>query len=315
MEEEQKQNTIGVLNGIFAYMIWGILPIYWKALDSMVAEEILAHRIFWSFVLMIIVLISFKKWNQFLSELRMIVSKPKLFLSVILSGILISGNWLIYIWAVNSGHVLETSLGYYINPLFSVLLGMIVLKEKLSFMQVVSFIMAAIGVLVLTIQYGEIPWAALLLALSFGLYGLVKKKANLSSTTGLTVETMVVTPIAIIYLISLFFAGKGQFALLSFNTTNLLLIGSGIVTAIPLLLFAEAAKRVPLSMIGFIQYVSPTITLCLGIFLYHEQFTRIDFIAFSFIWLAILIYSLSNAKRIRIFQPKLRKHNTSTKGV
>ncbi len=311
MEEEQKQQSVGVINGIFAYMIWGILPIYWKTLDHMVAEEILAHRIFWSFVLMIFVLVCFKKGKQFLSEVKVIVAKPILAFSVVMSGILISGNWLIFIWAVNNNHVLETSLGYYINPLFSVLLGIIVLKERLSFIQVISFIMAAIGVLVLTIQYGKIPWAALLLALSFGLYGLVKKKANLSSTTGLTVETMVVTPIAIIYLISLYLDGKGGFALFSFNTTNLLLIGTGVVTAIPLLLFAEAAKRVPLSMIGFIQYISPTITLCLGIFVYHEQFTKIDFIAFSFIWLALVIYSLSNAKRIRIFHPKLRKHNTS----
>lgn len=311
MEEEQKQQTIGVLNGVFAYMIWGVLPIYWKALDTIVAEEILAHRIFWSFALMILVLLCFKKGKQFLTELKVIISKPILVLSVIMSGILISGNWLIYIWAVNNNHVLETSLGYYINPLISVLLGVIVLKERLSFIQVLSFILAAIGVLVLTFQYGKIPWAALLLALSFGLYGLVKKKANLSSTTGLTVETMVVTPIAVVYLISLYLDGKGEFALHSFNTTNLLLIGTGIVTAIPLLLFAEAAKRVPLSMIGFIQYISPTITLCLGIFVYHEQFTKIDFIAFAFIWLALVIYSLSNAKRIRIFQPKLRKHNTS----
>lgn len=311
MEDEQKQQTTGIVSGIFAYMIWGVLPIYWKALDYMAADEILAHRIFWSFALMIVTLIGFQKWGEFLTELKIIVSKPILLLSVIMSGILISGNWLIYIWAVNNNHVLETSLGYYINPLISVLLGMIVLKEKLGFVQVISFIMAAIGVLVLTIQYGKIPWTALLLALSFGLYGLVKKKANLSSTTGLTVETMVVTPIAIIYLISLFLDGKGQFALHSFNTTNLLLIGSGIVTAIPLLLFAEAAKRIPLSMVGFIQYIAPTITLCLGVFVYHEQFTKIDLIAFSFIWLALVIYSLSNAKRIRIFQPKLRKHNTS----
>jgi len=309
MENEQRQQLIGIWDGVFAYLIWGILPLYWKALDGVLSEEILAHRIFWSFALMIVVLLFLGKWKPFLADLKMILSKPVLLLSATLSGVLISGNWFIYIWAVNSGHVLETSLGYYINPLISVLLGIIVLKERLNFMQIVSFILAAIGVLVLTLQYGQIPWVALSLALSFGLYGLVKKKTNVSSTTGLTVETMVVTPIAIIYLIGLFIAGNGQFAQTSVST-DLLLIGTGVITAIPLLLFAESAKRVPLSMIGFLQYISPTMTLFLGIFVFHEQFTKTHFLAFSFIWVALVIYSLSTAKRIRKIPLKLRKHKT-----
>lgn len=310
MEEEQKQKVIGAWNGAFAYLIWGVLPLYWKALDGILAEEILAHRILWSFVLMIVVLVILKKWGSFLKDLKIIITNKRLLLSVILSGILISGNWLIYIWAVNHNHVLETSLGYYINPLISVLLGIMVLKERLSVLQVGSFILAASGVVVLTLQYGKFPWVSLSLALSFGLYGLVKKKVNLSSTTGLTVETMVVTPLAVLYLISLFIGGKAHFAHISVST-DLLLIGTGVVTAIPLLLFAESAKRVPLTMLGFLQYISPTITLILGVFVFHEQFTKTHFIAFSCIWLALVIYSLSNMKRIRIFHPKARKHKTS----
>jgi len=308
--EEQKQKVIGVWNGVFAYLIWGVLPLYWNALDVVPSEEILAHRIFWSFLIMIVVLLFLKKWKTFLKDLIIITKNKRLLFSVILSGILISGNWLIYIWAVNHNHVLETSLGYYSNPLVSILLGIIFLKERLSLPQVSSFVLATIGVMVLTFQYGKFPWVALSLAISFGLYGLVKKKVNLSSTTGLTVETMVVTPLAIAFLLSQYIAGTGKFGQLSIST-DLLLMGTGVVTAIPLLLFAEAAKRIPLSMLGFIQYISPTITLCLGVFLFHEQFSKTHIIAFSLIWLALIIYSLSNAKRIRIFQAKERKHKTS----
>lgn len=309
MEEEQKEQKSGVLNGIFAYLIWGVLPLYWKTMDDVLAEEILAHRIFWSFGLMVVVLLCLKKWKPFLSEFKMIVSNRLLLISVIVSGILISGNWLIYIWAVNNNHVLETSLGYYINPLISVLLGIIVLKERLNKMQAISFILAAIGVLVLTFQYGKFPWVALSLALSFGLYGLVKKKVKVSSTTGLTVETMVVTPIAIIYLIGLYIGGKGQFFQGSIST-DLLLIGTGAVTAAPLLMFAEAAKRIPLSMIGFLQFIAPTITLCLGVFVFKEQFTKTHFLAFTFIWFALITYSFSTVKGMGRIKAKSSKQKT-----
>ncbi|WP_017753966.1 EamA family transporter RarD [Calidifontibacillus oryziterrae] len=295
MDQLKNQQAVGIWNGVFAYLIWGVLPLYWIAVGEVSAPQILAHRIVWSFIFMIVIILVLKKWHLVITDIKSIITNPAAFFSLFFSGVLISANWFIYIWAVNAGHVIETSLGYYINPLISVLLGIIVLKEQFDFWQKISFLLAAGGVLILTVEYGSIPWVSLGLALSFGIYGLVKKKANLSSITGLTFETMMVTPIALFYLLYVHSQGTGHFGVSSSLSINLLLIGSGIVTAIPLLLFAEGAKRITLSLIGFLQYISPTINLIIGVFILREHFSHTHLIAFSFIWVALAVYSVSRS--------------------
>jgi chloramphenicol-sensitive protein RarD len=306
-----EQNTYqqGLIYTAGSYFLWGILPLYWKMIENVSAEEILAHRIFWSFLFMIGLLSFNKQWNNTFVASKRIIQKPLLLLSLVLSSLLISINWFIYIWSVNNEHMIEASLGYYINPLISVLLGMIFFKEKLNLWQKLSFIIASLGVLIMTIYYGQFPWIAFTLALSFGLYGLTKKMTKFSSSIGLTFETMVVTPIAAYYLFILASSGESEF--FAFNvTTNLLLVGAGVATAIPLLLFASGAQRIPLFMVGVLQYIAPTITLIIGIVFYNEPFTKIEVITFTFIWSALLLFTLSNSKYLRKIKVKLTRKNS-----
>ncbi len=286
---------LGAASAAGAYMLWGVLPIYWKALDHVPAYEILAHRIIWSFCFMMFILFVTNGVKTFQDECRQIVSEPKRFFGVVAASLLISINWLTYIWAVNENRIIETSLGYYINPLVSVLLGIFVLKEKLSVWQVISFLLALVGVLNMAVNFGTVPWVALLLAISFALYGLFKKMVRVGSITGITLETLIVSPLALIYVSYLQQSGKGAFQF-SWQGTSELLIGAGVVTAVPLILFACGANRLPLTLIGFLQYISPTIALILGIFLYHEPFTTAHLLSFGFIWLALAIFSLSRTK-------------------
>lgn len=288
IREMKNQNTIGVWYAIAAFTTWGVLPLYWKALDEIPAGEILAHRILWSFVLVACIMGACGR----LTELKKIFRDKKAFISVAIGSVLISSNWFIYIWAVNNNHVVETSLGYYINPLISVLLGVLVLKERLSSRQIVSLILAAVGVIISTVHYGKIPWTALLLALSFGLYGLVKKTAKLDSLAALALETMFVVPVSLVYLLINYSTGSGSYESTSL-TLMLLLVFSGVATSLPLYWFAQGARLVPLSTIGFIQYLAPSISLILGVFIFEEPFTTVDTISFGFIWTALLIYSLS----------------------
>ncbi|WP_041120902.1 EamA family transporter RarD [Jeotgalibacillus alimentarius] len=293
MENEERK---GIIYTALAYTLWGLLPLYWKFVQHVSADEILANRIFWSFWFMLVLLIVTKQFNYFKREALSLFKRPKLFAALVAASILISINWFVYIWAVNSEQMVEASLGYYINPLVSVLLGVFILKEVLSKAQVVSFILALIGVLILTISYGEFPWIAFALAFSFGLYGLVKKVLRVNAAVGLTLETLTIMPIALIYL-----AYLQQVDLLSLFhvslTTDFLLLGAGAVTAVPLLLFANGAQRIPLFMVGFLQYIAPTLTLILGVFLYGEPFSLIDLISFVFIWLSLTVFTLS---RVRI---------------
>lgn len=289
------ETKIGVLYAGLSYAIWGLLPIYWKFLHHVNADEILMNRIFWSFFFMVGVLLFTKKWGEFIEILKNFRTNRKQLYALILASLLVSCNWFIYIWAVNTDQIIEASLGYYINPLVNVLLGMIVFREKLSPAQYVSFALATVGVLILTISYGEFPWISLLLALSFGLYGLSKKMIKVDSSVGLTLETLVMAPLAFLYIVTLFVKGTNSFLAVS-TETDLFLIGAGAATAIPLLYFAKGAQRIPMSTLGFIQFMSPTISLILGVFVYHEHFTKIHFISFTFIWTAITIYSLSKTK-------------------
>ncbi|MDN4523145.1 EamA family transporter RarD [Fictibacillus fluitans] len=301
--KSQNEQTAGIWYAALSYLMWGFLPLYWKPLQSASSGDVLAHRIIWSFAFMLLIIVFMKRTSGFTGNLRRLFLDKKNFFAVLASSLLISANWLIYIWAVNSNHVVEASLGYYINPLISVLLGIIVLKEKLNAWQVVSFVVALAGVGLLTFQYGRFPWVALSLALSFGLYGLAKKVGSFDSVTGLTYETMFVTPLALVYI---FFAqqrGTEAFAAQS-STVTLLLMGAGVVTAIPLLCFAQAAKRISLSMIGFLQYIAPTIMLILGVFLYHEEFSRTRLFSFVLIWLALIIFSFSKTRWLTRLQAK-----------
>ena len=296
----------GLMYTAGSYFLWGILPLYWKMIDNVSAEEILAHRIFWSFLFMLVLLTINKDWKNVIDSSKRIVKKPILIVSLIISSLLISTNWFVYIWSVNNNHMIEASLGYYINPLISVLLGMIFFKEKLNLWQKVSMCVAALGVLIMTLYYGEVPWVAIILALSFGLYGLTKKMTKFSSAIGLTFETLVVTPIAAYYL--LLIASNGESEFFAFHlSTNVLLIGAGIATAIPLLLFASGAQRIPLFMVGVLQYIAPTITLLIGILLYKEPFTSVEMVTFMFIWTALILFTLSNSKYFRKVEIKLSK--------
>lgn len=281
----------GVIYASLAYTLWGILPLYWKLIDNIPSSEILAHRILWAFVFVSILLTQNRQWKEF----RQTLKNKKYLLLITLAAITITINWGSYIWAVNSSHIVESSLGYYINPLIVVFFGMVFLKEKLNRWQIVALSLASIGVIILTVQYGKLPWISIVLAVSFALYGLLKKLTNVNSMTSLALETAIVTPFTLIYITGRQLYGIGALGSITLVQT-ILLICSGAITAIPLLLFAKGAKRIPLSTLGFTQYISPTISLLLGVFLFHEKFTIIHLISFSFIWCALLIYSIPQIK-------------------
>jgi len=287
----------GILYGIGAYALWGFFPIYWKLLHKVSALQVIGHRISWSFVLLIIVILITKQWKDFRSAA--LTSKTLGIYSV--AAILLTINWLVYVWGVNAGFIVETSLGYFINPLLSVLLGVIFLRERLRLAQWIPVGLATVGVIYLTIVYGRLPWIALSLAISFGFYGFVKKLSPLGSLYGLTLETGIVFPIALIYLIFVGLNGTGAF-LHEGALTNILLIGAGIVTTIPLLMFASAAKQIPLTVVGLLQYIAPTLQFLIGVFIYKEPFDQAHLIGFAVVWVALIIFWLENfiANRVSV---------------
>ncbi len=281
----------GVIYSILSYLLWGILPLYWKSIESIPPFEILAHRIFWAFLFVGIILI---KNSQIKEAIKVIKNKRNL-LFIFLSACMVTLNWGLYIWSVNSHHIVQASLGYYINPLIVVFFGVVFLKEKLTKGQILALIIAATGVLVLTVEYGKVPWISISLAVTFALYGLLKKLTNAGSMISLGIETALVTPFALIYILYKQATGVGALFHIS-GLETVLLICSGAVTAIPLILFAKGAKRVPFSTLGFIQYISPTMSLLIGVFVFNETFTTVHLISFGCIWLSLLIYSLSETK-------------------
>lgn len=295
MSEDHNQSPkSGIFYAFAAYTAWGLLPVYWKAVQVVPARQILAHRIFWSFVFVALLLIVRKQWGAAREVFR-----DKLKVSgLILSSLIITSNWFTYIWAVNSNKVVEASLGYYINPLLTVLLGVVVLHERMDRWQVISLVLAALGVLILTVEYGKFPWIALCLASTFALYGLAKRLVKVESAMGIALETAVMVPVALMYLAMVQVKGEGVIGQTGILTL-LLLMGTGVVTAIPLLWFAQAAKRVPFSTMGFIQYISPTLSLLLGIFLYQEEFTAAHVFSFGMIWIALAVYSVSRVMLAR----------------
>ncbi len=275
----------GVLFAFAAYGIWGFFPLYFKALYGVPAFQIMTHRVAWSFVVIGLLLLLRREWPALKASL-----KPRTLLIYLLAAVLLSANWLVYVWAVNAGYVLETSLGYFINPLVSVLLGVVFFRERLRLAQWLTIALAAIGVIYLTISHGSLPWIALTLAFSFGLYGMIKKIAPLGSLHGLTVETAVLFLPALGYLLAVEFIGTGAFVHAGAGP-SILMIVSGLVTVVPLLLFSSAAHKVPLSTLGIIQYIAPTIQFLIGVLVFGEAFTPERVVAFSLIWIALAIYS------------------------
>jgi len=276
----------GALYAASTYILWGLLPVYWKWLRLTPASEVLCHRIIWSFITLLLVLLAAQQWNG----LRRNVFSMRVLRAYAASGALIAVNWLTYIWAVGAGFILETSLGYFINPLLSVLLGVVILRERLRPGQWAAIALAAAGVLYLSVAHGSLPWIALTLAITFSLYGLIKKTAPLGSLQGLTVETAVLLLPAFAFLVYIGQTGQGAF-LRTGALIDILLIGTGFITVVPLLLFSSAARRIDLSLLGILQYIAPTIQFLLGVFAYHEPFTGDRLIGFCIVWSALIVYA------------------------
>lgn len=295
MVDSKKNNSmIGVFYGTIAYVAWGLLPLYWKLLEDIPPDEILAHRILWSFIFVGGILFLQGK----LGVIKGILKDRRNIRNILICSFFITINWGLYIWTVNSGHIVQASMGYYINPLMVVLLGMLVLKEKLNKLQYISLGFAAIGVALITIQFGRIPWAALLLAATFAFYGLFKKLLKVDSLAGLVLETAAIMPLASGYVLFKLFTGSSALFIVSAPTIAILLL-SGVATATPLLWYAMAAARVKFSTIGFLQYISPTISLFLGVFVYGEEFTGTHLVSFGFIWTGLVIYTYSSLESIK----------------
>ena len=286
--------TQGIIYAILAYLSWGLLPLYWKHLDMVSAVEILAHRVLWSSIITLALCLLMKKADF----LRNYFSHPKSLVKLLITGLIVSINWGIYIYAINSGQILEASLGYFINPLVSIVLGMIFLGEKLNKMQIIAFVLAIAGVAYLTVNYGHFPWIAIGLAVSFGVYGLLKKKMNYDSMSALAVETTLVAPLAIGYLLFGVSGGGVMFTSPSFSVV-FLLVFAGIVTALPLYWFGMAAVRINLYSIGFFQYIAPTLKLFIGIYIFHEIFSTTHAVSFSLIWIGLALYIGDMIVRLR----------------
>ena len=290
----------GIWYGIGAYVTWGLFPIYWKWLHAVPALQLIGHRILWSFVMLFTFIFLSQQWNAF----RAMALKPRVLRVYLVAAILIGVNWLVYVWAVNAGYIVQVSLGYYINPLLNVLMGVLFLREHLRPSQWVPLGLAAAGVLYLNFAYGSLPWIALTLAFSFGLYGLVKKTAPLGSLYGLTLETGLLFLPALLYLLYSETTRQGAF-LHSGAISDALLVGAGLMTTIPLLMFASAARRIPLSLVGILQYIAPTLQFLLGVLVYGEPFTHTQFIGFGIVWLALILFGVEGylATRSRRVQP------------
>jgi len=285
----------GVLNAIGVYVLWGFFPIYWKFLHDVPALQVIGHRIGWSFILLLVYVLLTRQWTDF----RSAAFDWKTMGIYSIAAILLSINWLIYVWGVNAGLIIETSLGYFINPLLSILLGVIFLRERLRPVQWIPVGLAALGVGYLAFVYGRLPWIALSLAFTFGFYGFVKKLSPLGSLYGLTLETGLVFPMALLYLAFVEFNGSGAFWHAGARV-DFLLIGAGLVTTIPLLMFASAAKEIPLTLVGLLQYIAPTLQFLIGVFVYKEPFDATRFTGFAIVWLALIIFAVENYLSSRV---------------
>ena len=284
----------GVIYGLAAYLCWGFFPVYFKSVKVVPPLEMVSHRIVWSLAFLLLLITWKGGWPGTIAVLK----RPKSLGVLLITTILIATNWLIFIYAISIGEVLQSSLGYFINPLVNVLLGFLFLHERLERPQWISLALAATGVLYLAILHGAIPWLSLMLALSFGLYGLIRKMLHVEPLVGLTVETLLLMPLALFYLVQLNQKGTGIF-LTHGLTLDILIPMSGVVTAIPLLLFAAAGKKLRLATIGFLQYITPTMHFLLAITLFGETFTHTHLISFMFIWAGLVLYSVHAYRTMR----------------
>ena len=288
--EASRENTrLGVIAGLSAYLIWGLVPIFFKQIAEVPADEIIAHRVIWALAFMIAVM----GFGRGFDDAWRVARIPKQLARIALASALVISNWLIFVWGVNSGHILETSLGYFILPLFNVALGVLVLKERLRLLQWLAVLLAAIGVAIEAVRIGGLPWISLVLAATFGVYGLLRKQLPLDAASGLFLETVCMTPLALAWLFWLSISGHSHFGSGPgmLNGRDAMLIAVGAVTAIPLLLFAIAARRLPLNMMGFLQYLAPSITFLLAVLVYDEALDLNRALAFAAIWLGLLVYS------------------------
>jgi chloramphenicol-sensitive protein RarD len=301
VEDKAKVRSLGLLFGVSAYTLWGLFPIYWPLLKPASPLEIVSHRAVWTLVFCFIILALTKTLKSTLSLLK----RPKIVAGLFLGSILISINWIIYIYAANNEHVVEASLGYYINPIVVIATGVIVLKEKMRPLQWLAVGIATLGVAVLTIDYGRLPWIALGLALSWGSYGLVKKQLGLGALEGLSIETLLSSGFYLAYLIWLGNQGEGHFTYSL--TLTLLLIGGGAVTAIPLLLFNGSTNRLPLTLIGLLQYITPTIQFCIGVWYYNEDMSTARWVGFLIIWAALMSLATDLVKSSRSVDHSITK--------
>lgn len=283
----------GLVFAVSAYVFWGFLPLYMKALDHMAPAEVVAHRIIWSVPIAALVLIALRRWGDLVTAVR----SPRMLAMACVTAALISVNWGIYVWSIASGRAIDAALGYYINPLFSVALGAILLRERLSRPQVVAVALAAAAVVVLTVEAGQLPWAAVGLTFSWGFYAFFKKRLPIGPNQGFLLEVLILTPPAIGYV--LWAGATGQAAFLSSSPDTWLLIGCGAVTAVPLIVYANGAKGLTLSTIAILQYIAPTLIFLVAVFAFGEEFDRPRRIAFPMIWAAVAIYSWSLLRNMR----------------
>ncbi len=287
-----RETSQGVAYGLAAYLFWGFFPLYFKGVAHVPPLEVLAHRSAWSLVTLMVILTATRKWDK----VRTALTERRTLVILCATTLLIATNWFVFLLAVASNQVLQSSFGYFINPLVSVLLGFLFLKERLTRLQLISVLFACTGVLVMAIHYGRAPWIALVLAVTFGLYGLLRKTAPVDPLTGLAVETMILLPAAIGYLCYLYITAKGSFPSASV-WDNILLPMSGVVTALPLLWFSTAARRLRLATIGFMQYITPTMHFLLAVLEFGEPFSRVEFASFAFIWGGLVLYSYDAVHR------------------
>ncbi len=293
----------GLLLGLAAWVMWGFFPLYWPLLEPAGAAEILAHRVVWSMVLMLGVVLALRK-----GALRATFADRRTRWLLAVASVLISINWGTYIWGVNNHHVVEASLGYFINPLVSVLMGVLILGERLRRLQWVALGIAAVAVLALTVEYGRPPWVALILAFSFASYGLAKKKANAGAVESLVVETLFVSPVAIGYIVYLVVTGASTFGG-NGGWHVVLMIGTGLVTVIPLLCFGGAATRIPLSTLGLMQYLTPSVQFALGVIVFHEPMPAMRLAGFALIWVSLALFTFETLRHLRQ-QPGVRPVET-----
>ena len=291
MSDDYRSRRAGLLLGLGAYLIWGVLPIYFKAIDHVTATEIVSHRIVWSLLFLAVLATVLRRWPG----IRAALATPRVALTLVLTAVLIGINWLIWIYAVVSGHVLEGSLGYYLNPLVNVVLGVFLLKEKLTRPQVAAVFLAAAGVALLAAGAGGAIWISLALAGSFALYGFLRKVAPVDSIEGLSIETALLVPLAFGWIMILQSRGDGAL-LAGDSTTDLLLVAGGVITAVPLLLFTAAARRLPYSTLGFLQYVAPSLQFLLAVLAYGEAFTLAHALCFGAIWTALFIFAFEGVR-------------------